>query len=46
MKRRNCLDRGVGGTNLDLLVESEEYAYNNIGRHYITYDVLRFGYKR
>ena len=40
------LDRGVGGTNLDLLVESEEYAYNNIGRQYITYDVLRFGYKR
>lgn len=40
------LDRGVPGTDLDLLVESEEYAYNSVGRHYIKYDVLRFGKER
>lgn len=40
------LDRGVLGTDLDLLVESEEYASNYIGRHFISYNVLRYGYNR
>lgn len=40
------LDRGVLGTDLDLLVESEEFASNHIGRHLISYNVLRYGYKR
>lgn len=40
------LDRGVLGTDLDLLVESEEYASTYIGRHLISYNVLRYGYKR
>lgn len=39
------LDRGVSGTNLDLLVGSSDEAYN-IGRKNITYDVLRFGWSR
>ncbi len=37
------LDRGVMGTDLDLLVENEDYARLNIGRKYITYNVLRIG---
>ena len=40
------LDRGVLGTDLDLLVPNQEYARVNIGRHKLTYDVLRFGYER
>lgn len=40
------LDRGVLGNDLDLLVESESYAFQNIGRHKISYDVLRFGWSR
>ncbi|MBE6140082.1 MAG: hypothetical protein E7172_00870 [Firmicutes bacterium] len=40
------LDRGVLGNDLDLLVESEQYAYDNIGRLVITYDVLRFGWEQ
>ena len=40
------LDRGVLGTDLDLLVESEKYASDHIGRHYISYNILRFGYNR
>ncbi len=40
------LDRGVLGTDLDLLVESEEYASKYIGRHLISYNVLRYGYNR
>lgn len=40
------LDRGVLGNDLDLLVESEDYARKNIGRHKLTYDVLRFGWER
>ncbi len=40
------LDRGVLGNNIDLLVPSEEYAYNYIGRSTITYDVLRFGWEK
>lgn len=40
------LDRGVLGNDLDLLVESEDYARQNIGRHKVSYDVLRFGWSR
>lgn len=40
------LDRGVLGTDIDLLVESEEFALKNVGRHKITYDVLRNGWER
>ncbi len=40
------LDRGVLGNDIDLLVPSEEYAFKNVGRHKITYDVLRFGWQR
>lgn len=39
------LDRGVLGTDLDLLVGSENQAYS-IGRRNISYDVLRFGWSR
>lgn len=39
------LDRGVTGTNLDLLVSNTDEAYN-IGKKSITYDVLRFGWSR
>lgn len=39
------LDRGVLGTDLDLLVGSEDQAYS-IGRRNISYDVLRFGWSR
>lgn len=38
------LDRGVPGNNLDLLVETEEYASRYIGRSTVTYDVLRTGW--
>lgn len=38
------LDRGVPGNNLDLLVETEEYATRFIGRSTVTYDVLRTGW--
>lgn len=38
------LDRGVVGNALDLLVPSEEYASDYIGRSSITYDVLRSGW--
>ena len=40
------LDRGVTGTALDLLVESESYALSNVGRKNISYQILRFGYNR
>ena len=40
------LDRGVLGTDIDLLTESEAYASQFVGRHKITYDVLRFGWSR
>lgn len=40
------LDRGVLGNDIDLLVESESYASTYIGRHKLTYDVLRFGWER
>lgn len=39
------LDRGVVGTNLDLLVDNIDKAYS-IGKKYITYDILRFGWSR
>ena len=39
------LDRGVVGTNLDLLVDNLDKAYG-IGKKYITYDILRFGWSR
>lgn len=38
------LDRGVGGNNLDLLVESESLAYTQVGRSSITYEVMRRGW--
>lgn len=38
------LDRGVRGNALDLLSENLEYAYGNVGRSVITYDVLRKGW--
>lgn len=40
------LDRGVLGSNIDLLTPSEEYALNYVGRSTITYDVLRFGWEK
>ena len=40
------LDRGVLGTDIDLLTESEEYASKHVGRKRITYDVLRNGWER
>lgn len=40
------LDRGVLGNDLDLLVSSSDIAIKQIGRHKLTYDVLRFGFKR
>lgn len=39
------LDRGVRGNSLDFLVPTERYAYENIGRSSITYDVLRSGWE-
>ncbi|MEG1892361.1 MAG: hypothetical protein RR189_00520 [Bacilli bacterium] len=39
------LDRGVLGNALDLLVVSEDYASDKIGRSSITYDVLRSGWE-
>lgn len=40
------LDRGVGGTAIDLLTESEDYAGRKIGRSQIKYDLLRKGWKK
>lgn len=39
------LDRGVGGTSIDLLAPSENHAIN-IGRSQIKYDVIRKGWNR
>ena len=39
------LDRGVTGTNLDLLVSNVDDAYQ-IGKKYISYDILRYGWSR
>ena len=38
------LDRGVLGTDLDLLTPNESYASKVVGRSSITYDVLRDGW--
>ena len=38
------LDRGVLGTNIDLLSTSEADALQNVGRSVITYDVIRKGW--
>jgi len=40
------LDRGVGGTSIDLLTKSEDYARNNVGRFQIKYDLLRKGWEK
>ena len=40
------LDRGVLGNDIDFLSPSEQYAYDNIGRSTITYDVLRNGWEK
>ncbi len=40
------LDRGVTGTTLDLLVDSEETAITKVGSKKINYDILRFGWTR
>lgn len=40
------LDRGVTGTALDLLVESEQIAREKIGRKQISYNILRFGWTK
>ncbi len=40
------LDRGVTGTALDLLVQSEQFATESIGRRHIYYEVLRFGWTK
>ena len=39
------LDRGVLGTDIDLLVDDLTYAYQ-FGRRNISYDILRFGWSR
>lgn len=38
------LDRGVLGTDIDLLVKEKQEAINNIGRKNINYSLLRDGY--
>lgn len=38
------LDRGVLGTDLDLLVATEDEAIKKVGRRDTTYEVLRFGW--
>jgi len=38
------LDRGVLGTDIDLLMYSAEEALSQVGRRQISYDILRFGY--
>lgn len=40
------LDRGVTGTSLDLLVDSEAKAVTTVGSKYISYNILRYGYTR
>ena len=40
------LDRGVGGTAIDLLTESEAFANKHMGRSQIKYDVLREGWEK
>ena len=38
------LDRGVLGYDVDLLVESEDYARQYVGRSKITYEIIRSGW--
>lgn len=38
------LDRGMPGIDIDILVESEDYALGVVGRSKVKYDVLRMGY--
>ena len=38
------LDRGVLGYDVDLLVESEAYAIQHVGRSKITYEIIRSGW--
>src|SRR5574344_599376 len=40
------LDRVVTGTSLDLLVSDEQTAISTIGKKFISYNILRFGYTR
>ncbi len=40
------LDRGVLGTDLDLLTPNENYARTYVGRKYVSYDILREGWTR
>jgi len=40
------LDRGVLGTDLDILMETREDALRKVGRRQISYDILRLGYER
>jgi len=40
------LDRGVLGTDIDLLMMSAAEAFGQVGRRQISYDILRFGYPR
>lgn len=39
------LDRGVNSTTIDLLVETEEFALNNVGRSNLAYNILRYGWE-
>jgi len=40
------LDRGVTGTTLDILVDSENTAITKVGSRKMNYDILRFGWNR
>jgi len=40
------LDRGVLGTDIDILAPTVEYAFRTVGRSKVTYDVLRIGWER
>ena len=41
------LDRGVGGNDIDLLTENEEYARKNVGRvRNLEFEVIREGWKK
>jgi len=40
------LDRGVLGTDIDILAPSYDFAIRNVGRSKVTYDVLRVGWER
>jgi len=40
------LDRGVIGTDIDILAPDVNFALRNVGRSRVTYDVLRIGWER